>query len=80
MLSIGVRATYGPRHFGGPTRICPTRAEGAETSRGVQGNAPPESFENRVLLMPFPVFWSGFLCIEKVMNDKKILGISMNKT
>ena len=53
MLSIGVRATYGPRHFGGPTRICPTRAEGAETSRGVQGNAPPESFENRV---PFNAF------------------------
>ena len=21
--------------------------------------------------MPFPVFWSGFLCIEQVMNEKK---------
>ena len=30
--------------------------------------------------MPFPVFSSGFLCIEQVMKDKKILGISMNKT
>ena len=30
--------------------------------------------------MPFPAFWSGFLCMEKVMNEKKILGILMNKT
>ena len=25
----------------------------------------------------FPAFWSGFLCIEQVMNEKKILGILM---
>ena len=25
--------------------------------------------------MPFPVFWSGFLCIELVVNEMKILGI-----
>ena len=41
---------------------------------------PRKVSKNRVPLMPFPVFWSGFLCIEQVMNEKKILGISMNKT
>ena len=29
--------------------------------------------------MLFPAFWSGFLCIEQVMNEKKILGILMKK-
>ena len=29
--------------------------------------------------MPFPVFWSGFLCIEEVMNEMKILGILMKQ-
>ena len=34
---------------------------------------PRKVSKNRVLvpLMPFPVFWSGFLCIEQVMNEKK---------
>ena len=68
---------------GGRTRICPTRAEGARTSRGVRGHAPQENFENRVYLMPFPAFWCGFLCIEQVTNEKKILRIlvkqNMNK-
>ena len=30
---------------GGQTRICPTRAEGARTSRGVWGHALQENFE-----------------------------------
>ena len=36
--------------------------------------------KNRVSLMPFPVFWSGVLCIEQVINEKKILQTLMNKT
>ena len=35
--------------------------------------------KNRVFLMPFPAFLSGFLCIEQVMNEKKILGILMKQ-
>ena len=30
--------------------------------------------------MPFPAFWSGFLCMEQVMNEKKMLGILMIET
>ena len=29
--------------------------------------------------MPFPAFWSGLLCIEQVMNEKKILGSLMKQ-
>ena len=59
------------------TRICPTRAEGARTLRGggVRGPAPRKILKNRVSLMPFPAFWSGFLCMEEVTNEKKILRI-----
>ena len=31
--------------------------------------------KNRVSLMPFPVFWCGFLCMGQVTNEKKILKI-----
>ena len=31
--------------------------------------------KNRVSLMPFPAFWCGFLCMEQVTNEKKILRI-----
>ena len=31
--------------------------------------------KNRVSLMPFPAFWCGFLCMEQVTNEKKILKI-----
>ena len=57
------------------TRICLTRAEGARTSRGVWGPAPRKILKNSVSLMPFPAFWSGFLCMEQVTNEKKILRI-----
>ena len=30
---------------GEQTQICPTRAKGATTSRGVRGHAPQENFE-----------------------------------
>ena len=29
--------------------------------------------KNRASLMPFPAFWSGFLCMKQVTNEKKIL-------
>ena len=29
--------------------------------------------------MPFPAFWSGFLCIEQLMNEKKVLGTFMKQ-
>ena len=35
--------------LGGRTRICPTRAEGARTSRGVRGHAHQENFEKKSL-------------------------------
>ena len=54
-------------------RICPTRAEGARTSKGVRGHAPRKILKNRVYLMPFPAFWCGLLCMEQVTNEKKIL-------
>ena len=59
----------------GRTRICPTRAEGAKTSRGLRGMLPRKILKNRVSLMPFPAFWCGFLCMEQVTNEKKILRI-----
>ena len=31
--------------LGGRTRVCPTRAKGARTSKGVRGHAPQENFE-----------------------------------
>ena len=31
--------------------------------------------KNRVSLMLFPAFWCGFLCMEQVTNEKKILRI-----
>ena len=37
-------------------------------------------WKNSVFLMPFPGFLSGFLCIEQVTNEKKILGVSKNET
>ena len=36
---------------------------------------PRDFFNNRVSLMPLPAFWCGFLCMEKVTNEKKILRI-----
>ena len=36
---------------------------------------PREILNNRVSLMLFPAFWCGFLCMEKVTNEKKILRV-----
>ena len=47
---------------------------------GSRGMLHWKILKNRVSLMPFRAFWSGFLYIEQVMNEKKILVILMNKT
>ena len=36
---------------------------------------PRNILKNRVSLMPFPALWCGFLCMEQVTNEKKILRI-----
>ena len=36
---------------------------------------PRKILKNRVSLMPFPASWCGFLCMEQVTNEKKILRI-----
>ena len=36
---------------------------------------PRKILKNRVCFMPFPAFWCGFLCMEQVTNEKKILRI-----
>ena len=42
---------------------------------GSGGMLPRKILKNRVSLMPFPEFWCGFLCMEQVTNEKKILRI-----
>ena len=42
---------------------------------GSGGMLPRKISKNRVSLMPFPAFWCGFLCMEQVTNEKKILRI-----
>ena len=36
---------------------------------------PRKVLKNRVSLMSFPAFWCGFLCMEQVTNEKKVLRI-----
>ena len=36
---------------------------------------PRKTLKNRLSLIPFPAFWCGFLCMEQVTNEKKILRI-----
>ena len=61
------------RGGGADTNLPDSCRRRARTSRAVRGNAPQENFEKRVFLMPFPAFWCGFLCMEQVTNEKKIL-------
>ena len=42
---------------------------------GSGGMLPRKILKNRVSLMLFPTFWCGFLCMEQVTNEKKILRI-----
>ena len=37
----------------------------------------PENFEK---IEPFPAFWSGFLCMKQVTNEKKILRLLAKQT
>ena len=57
----------------------PASRQRLRTSRGVR-HALRKILKNRVFLLPFPAFWSVFSCIEKLMNEKKVLGILMKKT
>ena len=43
--SVHLHRRTGLEILEGQTGICPTRAKGARTSRGVQGHAPQENFE-----------------------------------
>ena len=51
------------------------RRSAPEPLRGSGGMLPRKILKNRVSLMPFPAFWCGFLCMEQVTNEKKILKI-----
>ena len=73
--SLVVRTIRAKKFWGRRTRIFPTRAKGARTSRESGGMLPGKILKNRVSLMPFPAFWCGFLCMEQVTNKKKILRI-----
>ena len=42
---------------------------------GLAAMLPRKILKNRVFLMPFPAFWCGFLCMEQVTSEKKILRI-----
>ena len=46
-----------------------------EPPAGSGGMLSRNILKNRVSLMPFPAFWCGFLCMEQVINEKKILRI-----
>ena len=50
-------------------------SDSQEPLGGSEGMLPQEILKNRVSLMPFPSFWCGFLYMEQVTNEKKILGI-----
>ena len=54
------------------TRLAP---KARELLRGSGGMLPRKILKNRVSLMPFPAFWCGFLCMDQVTNEKKILRI-----
>ena len=58
----------------------PESRRSLRTSGGVWRHTLREILKNRVFLLPFPAFWIVFLCIEKLMNEKKVLGILMKKT
>ena len=45
--------------------------ESGPLARGSRDMLSREILKNRVSLMPFPTFWSRFLCLEQVTNEKK---------
>ena len=48
---------------------------GTSRGGGSGGMFPRNILKNSVSLMQFPAFWCGFLCMEQVTNEKKILRI-----
>ena len=61
--------------WGGADTNLPDSRQRRENLYGVQGMLSRKILKNRVSLMPFPAFWCGFLCMEQVTNEKKILRI-----
>ena len=60
---------------GGGHKFARLAPKARELLRGSGGMLPRKILKNRVSLMPFPAFWCGFLCMEQVTNEKKILRI-----
>ena len=75
MFSVFALA-YGLRNLGGGghefARLAPKAREPLGRSGGM---LPRKILKNRVPLMPFSAFWCGFLCMEQVTNEKKLLRI-----
>ena len=66
--NIGVRVWKFLRGGHESARIAP------KTREPLRGPAEcsPKILKNSAFLMPLPAFWSGFLCIEELMNEKKV--------
>ena len=79
-LSYLVHRRTGLEIWGGGKESARLALKARKSLEGSGGMLPRKILKNRVSLMPFPVFWSGFLCMEQEMNEKKILRILMNKT
>ena len=71
---------YGLKHFfflggGGGYEFARLAPKAREPLEGSGAMLTRKILKNRVSLMPFPAFWCGFLCMEPVTNEKKILRI-----
>ena len=69
---IGVQAKkfcWGGHDF---ARLAPKAREPLGRSGGM---LQQKILKNSAFLMPFPAFWCGFLCMEQVTNETKILRI-----
>ena len=61
--------------LGGGHEFARLASKAREPLGGSRGMLPRKILKNRVSLMLFPAFWCGFLCMEQVTSEKKILGI-----
>ena len=64
---------------GGRQEFARLAPKAREPLGGSGGMLPRKILKNRVSLMPFPAFWCGFLCMEQVTNEKKILRILLKQ-
>ena len=71
-IVIGVRAY---KFGGGRHEFARLAPKAREPLRGFVVMLPTKILKNRVSLMPFSALWCGFLCMEQVTNEKKILRI-----